>query len=471
MTPDAPGFWLVPTRGRVGTNLPRLLKALIATETSTAGYIVVDQDDYDENPVAYEALELPSSWDLHIVPGGGSGAAFEQARADLWTDDQQWIGFLSDDLIPETDGWDRIVVGLLAPYGMVSTNDGAFAPKRFNGATAWGADYVNALGYVYPPGLKHMFIDDVHEELGRATGLWHCEMSVMVRHAHHSFHGRADRSSQRSDAFFAADSLRYQEWRHKERSPAIDRLLTMLKKHGATITTPDLRGYKIMLAVPSGDGTFEGVFQRSYVETRDAVRQYGGDLLLAVAPYMADISLARMKLFGHFLRSDCTHCFFIDADQGWQLRDFLRVLQAGKDFCGVAGVQKTAVPNFAVNNTDDYGTPVAIQNSSADGLMQVSHVGFAFVCVTHHWAVRMSQYYADLQCRTPDGATEYGIFLPMIYNRRYLGEDFACCQRWRDMGGEVWIAPEVDLEHVGKKIFTGAWLTELARKQSQLAAE
>lgn len=466
----APGFWLVPTRGRVESNLPRLLNAIRDMRTTTAGYIVVDQDDYGANVEAYDTLDLPERWTLYVVPGGGSGVAFEQARAALWMDDQQWIGFLSDDLIPETPEWDVKTLAWLAPFAMVSTNDGAFAPKRFNGATVWGADYVRALGYVYPPGLKHMFIDDIHEELGRATGLWHCEMSIMVRHYHHSFHGRSDRISKRADAFFAGDSLRFQEWRRTEKAPAIDRIMTMLKEHGIEVSTPDLRGVSVMIATPTGDGTFEGVFQRSYVETRDAIRQFGGECYLAQAPYISDISLARMKLFGAFLRSNATHCFWIDADQGWQVRDFLRCLRSGKDFCAVAGIQKTAMPNFAVNNTDDYGNPVRIHHSSPDGLMMVTHVGFAFACVTHHWADRMSQSYVDLECRTPDGATEYGIFLPMIRNKRYLGEDFACTQRWRDIGGEVWIAPEGDLEHVGKKVWSGAWMTELARQAQQAAA-
>jgi hypothetical protein len=82
----------------------------------------------------------------------------------------------------------------------------------------------------------------------------------------------------------------------------------------------------------------------------------------------------------------------------------------------------------------------------------------------------MSQHYADLAFRSPDGAREFGIFLPMVLNERYLGEDFACCQRWRHMGGEIFIAAECNLEHVGKHVWEGAWLTNLVESSQRQQA-
>lgn len=453
------GFWLVPTRGRIHTNLRRLLRALEVTETSTRVYVVVDEDDYHDHAEAYDTLGC----DLFMVTGGSSGEAFEQARMMLSTFETEWVGFLSDDLVPETKGWDLELLAHLNGTNVISSNDGAHAPRRMNGAVVWSAPLLRAVGYVYPPGLKHMYVDDVWEELGRAIGIWYCEMDVMVRHAHASWGGQKDAITTRANAFLPGDQLTYQAWRRSARVDAVNAITNLLRDFGAEVVIPDLRDYRVLLAVPSGDGTYERVFMRSYVETRDAMRQYGGELLLAEAPYLSDIAMARAKLFGAFLRSDCTHCFWIDADQGWQLRDFLRLLLAGKDFAAAAGVRKVFPPSFAATVSDDHGNAVRVQDVAVDGMLRVTGVGFAFACVTKEWAVRMAQQYEELTFIGAEGAEEHAIFNPMVRNRRYLGEDFAACQRWRDLGGEIFVAPEIDLEHVGKHTWSGAWLDELAR--------
>jgi hypothetical protein len=61
--------------------------------------------------------------------------------------------------------------------------------------------------------------------------------------------------------------------------------------------------------------------------------------------------------------------------------------------------------------------------------------------------------------------------MPLIKNKRYMAEDFACSQRWLDMGGKIYVAPEISLEHVGTKIFTGSWLEQLVEQGMKERAE
>ena len=44
-----------------------------------------------------------------------------------------------------------------------------------------------------------------------------------------------------------------------------------------------------------------------------------------------------------------------------------------------------------------------------------------------------------------------------------LGEDYSFCQRWLDLGGRVWVDPEIVMGHTGGKMFVGSlgnWLRE-----------
>jgi len=43
---------------------------------------------------------------------------------------------------------------------------------------------VRAVGYIFPPGLQHLFVDEVWEILGRDTGRWTHVMDVLVEHRH-----------------------------------------------------------------------------------------------------------------------------------------------------------------------------------------------------------------------------------------------------------------------------------------------
>ena len=52
-------------------------------------------------------------------------------------------------------------------------------------ATAWSMDLLKAVDWpIYPPALQHLFIDDVWEQLGKATGCWRVCMDVVVEHNH-----------------------------------------------------------------------------------------------------------------------------------------------------------------------------------------------------------------------------------------------------------------------------------------------
>lgn len=466
MDPKSPGLWLMPTHGRVKTNVPRFFAAAQATGMTTPGVLVVDRADYEANAYDYDALDLPANWTVHVVKGGGCAAATREAMADLFTDDIQWLGWLGDDIIPETEHWDVMTIRQLTGWNVVSSADGAHAPHKLNGISVWSGDLVRAVGYLFPPGLQHMYLDDIWEELGRATGCWQCDMSIMGRHAHASWGAEKNKDPTyvKTNSRWPEDDKAFYGWMRAEKTEAANRIFALMRESGIDLTKPDLSGLRVMIAVPCGDGRYESVFLRSLRETEAAVRYFGGETRLMEFPYGSDIALARAKLHGAFLRSDSTHCFWIDSDQGWAAKDFVRVLLAKRDFVAVAGIRKVMPHSFAVRVADDFGRPLPIQHQARDGLIEASGVGFAFACITRACAERVRDANPDLRFVAADGREEYALFNPIVLNGQYYGEDYSYVHRWRQTGGKVWIAPEVSLQHVGAFCWEGAWLTELAEK-------
>lgn len=455
---------ILPTFGRAHSNIPRFFKAAAETGMTIPGYLVVDEADYAKNVEVYDALELPDNWSIHLVQGGGCAIATEQAYRALITDDTDAVFWLADDLIPETPQWDVRCIEQLNGWNFVSTNDAAHAPAKANGATVWSGDLIRAIGYFAPPGAVHMYIDDLVEEVGRATGCWHCDMSILVRHENAAWSGAKDTTFAKTNAHWPEDDRAFQAWKRDEKHNAVNRVLALMESKGVEMTRPNLAGMRIMIAVPCGDGRYESVFLNSLRATESAVKFFGGETSLMEMNYCSDIALARSRLLGAFIRSDATHMFWIDSDQGFETKDFIRLLLAQKDFVAVAGIRKVFPASFGVNVSDEFGNAIPITEDATSGLLRASGVGLAFACMTRACATRLVQHYADLAYTAADGREEWAVFNPMVKNRRYLGEDFALCQRWRDIGGEIWIAPEVSLKHVGSFCWQGAWLEQLVEK-------
>ena len=78
---------------------------------------------------------------------------------------------------------------------------------------------------------------------------------------------------------------------------------------------------------------------------------------------------------------------------------------------------------------------------------------------------RMVRSYPNLEFYTKDTKAEkaYALFDPYRIGRIKFGEDYSFCRRWRDIGGKVWLDPEIKLGHIGFKTFVGtigSWLKD-----------
>lgn len=155
---------IVPTRGRPD-NAARLAEQ--ATRMGSGKHdllFCVDSDDESgyENSVAEDLLMWGEParlgpWLNRVAP----------AYAKHYTA----IGFMGDDHLPESSGWDAtVLMNLMAqgPLGMVYGNDG-WQGARLPTAVFMASTLIDRLGWMVPPGLEHLYIDNAWKDIGRAT--------------------------------------------------------------------------------------------------------------------------------------------------------------------------------------------------------------------------------------------------------------------------------------------------------------
>ncbi len=171
----------------------------------------------------------------------------------------------------------------------------------------------------------------------------------------------------------------------------------------------------------------------------------------------AMIGDCRGLIVAKFLEGDGTHLVFVDADVSWAAGALVSMVDRDVDFVAGLYPQRRDPINFCVRWLPK--PELELEN----GLIEVDGVPAGFMCMSRAMLERMTAQYADTQfhCDAAPNSTAYDLFGPYRIGRVKFGEDYSFCKRWRDIGGKVWIDPEIRMGHCGYKTFVGSigeWL-------------
>jgi hypothetical protein len=159
--------------------------------------VIVDKEDFEANREGYEqAIALaPTEWSIELTDARTFGSKIRE----IWPKvrDLSWVSALNDDHKAVTPNWDQRLLKQINGKNIVSCNDRKMAPAKMAGCTIWSMPLLECLGWpIFPPQIEHLGIDDVYEQLGRATGTWRVDMSVVVAHQHCFWGGEMDETHQ-----------------------------------------------------------------------------------------------------------------------------------------------------------------------------------------------------------------------------------------------------------------------------------
>lgn len=210
---------VVPSYGRP-ESAHRLAEAFARTCTGRTELMVVAQAD-DPHWDHYTDHALPGVAHVRLAPRGQGGTGFVRpanwGAAQALKDNPPCIGFMGDDHLPETAGWDSAFIAALAELGTgyVFGDDGIQGPN-FSTHIAMTTDIVRGFGYLANPIVEHLYADNMWTDLGRATDSIRYLPDVSIRHLHYSTRDSLyDETYQigNSRARWKADKETYQEWR------------------------------------------------------------------------------------------------------------------------------------------------------------------------------------------------------------------------------------------------------------------
>lgn len=182
------------------------------------------------------------------------------------------------------------------------------------------------------------------------------------------------------------------------------------------------------------------------------------------------VGKARNNLIMQFLGRGAENLFFIDDDQGWDATAFIRILLDPHEV--VAGAVPKKMDEVTYNNVD-LVTDEAKNCEIDGGLMRARTVGTGFMRLKK--SVIDKYIAAHPETYIPGDGSQpmhHKVFEPggKILNGQFWGEDLVWCKEWEKMGGTLWIDPNVEFVHIGRKAWGGNFLKYLqANCKVQLA--
>jgi hypothetical protein len=170
----------------------------------------------------------------------------------------------------------------------------------------------------------------------------------------------------------------------------------------------------------------------------------------------SDLCRARNAIIGKFLESDCTDLMLIDSDISWPIGAISTLVECEKDFVAASYRGRTDDKDIYFvlwpDKKEMWTSP-----RTGTPLLKVDGVTIGFCRLTRACVEKMvdslnGDFTFDPLC--PDEKIPWLIDFERGNGVRYE-EGYSLCRKWRNLGGDVWVDPMINLGHMGPKVFEG----------------
>lgn len=211
----------------------------------------------------------------------------------------------------------------------------------------------------------------------------------------------------------------------------------------------DLAGKKMMIGLPAYDHKVGVKMAISLMKLGQMVLEHGIDIQVNSVCGCSVVTRARNMIAEQFLKSDCEHLLFIDADMTFEPEDVLRLLVWNQEKGIVAGAYEARKEGKVYILTLDSKDNAVIMDDM--GLVRAKRAATGFMMIQKQVFTKLAELHPEWLHKDNADPTKilHAFFDFACTPEGYVGEDFLFCQRAIDAGFEVWIDPTIKLGHMG----------------------
>lgn len=232
---------------------------------------------------------------------------------------------------------------------------------------------------------------------------------------------------------------------------------------------------KVFIATPVYSGEVCYQYVDSLVATMAECAAKGIRVQYQFMPGCCYVELARNVLIHKFLESDATDLLFVDADMGWDAAKVPALINLPQDIvCGAYPYKQDTEDYPVLIETNEDGIPKGI--STPAPLIKAGGAPTGFMRIKRKALELMIEKYPETLVRRKDNAGKddgeyYHLFRCEQLGDGWLGEDYNFCRMFRLAGGEVWVYPDIEFVHVGRKAWRGNYDKFMRRQPGGIDAK
>lgn len=263
---------------------------------------------------------------------------------------------------------------------------------------------------------------------------------------------------------------------------------------------------QVALLTPCYGGLCHTNYIPCLMETIQVLQSFGIRVVHHLCRNDSLITRARNNLIAKAMSDPkTTHFMFIDSDISWNAFDIIKLLVSEENLVGgVYPLKRYDWSKLFIDPQNPYNTNI-IQKiikkkenlslpcaqftdekllrcnivkyniNSLDGTLTISkniakvrHLATGFMMMKRELITKMQLFYSSTKYVDDIGFLSgeennfaYALFDCAVKDGHYLSEDWLFCDRWRNMGGDVFIDVSIDLTHTGIEDFEGSYITSI----------
>lgn len=264
----------------------------------------------------------------------------------------------------------------------------------------------------------------------------------------------------------------------------------------------------LYILTPCYGGMCYTSYTRSLMSTVEKLKQYNIDVHVEFCNNDSLVSRARNNLIAKAMSNPrTTHIMFIDADITWNAEEIIKLLITDKDLCGgvypmkkynwdrmlkpVPDEKKGSILSQWIENKDNTVFKDIVDDKTFiqhkllsynlnytsnkitinDNMAEVRHIATGFMLIKRTVIEQMAKafpytkYTDDIGfLKKTENEFAYALFDCGVENDHYLSEDWMFCERWRKLGGSIYVDVTINLIHTGIEQYNGCYLANIMTK-------
>jgi hypothetical protein len=226
---------------------------------------------------------------------------------------------------------------------------------------------------------------------------------------------------------------------------------------------------KLFIAIPCHDGKPLAECSQSIVENATRLITLGYEVCVYYHSRNIYLDQARNYCVHKFLNSDCTDLIFIDSDVSFKPDSIEKLLKHDKDIIGGIYPLKQDELQFPTeikfneeNNCKEESTGLVYSTMVPTGFLRIKRNVFDRLIEsdTERKKYRIQKDQNDVYTFFNTGI--------LFDDNKWRGEDVAFCKYWLEIGGELFIEPDITFNHTGTKHWEGNFYNYLMSRRVDL---